>query len=282
MSETPRTDTEPTQEPTRTDPGTDEIDDVNDVNDTDGSTESGGNDTKGREAEIDPGAGARGALYSLLARAFEHPDERLYEAFATGTLAATVAELCERSGLDLGVESEEIVPEDLVTDDGDRATLDARYNDLFEIGYAEYTDRTDGSLDTTAPPVPLSESTYREDVSWNDVNLDLARAYDYFDLEIGAEDRKHHDALGLELEFAGYLARREAVVDPGAGRARLDFLDRHLRVLAKGIRDRLAEEPGTDVYGPLAVLLEDLVAADRADLAARFEGGDRSGEEGAT
>jgi len=93
----------------------------------------------------------------------------------------------------------------LATDD-DYETLAARYNDLFELGYSEYTDRTDGSLDSSGPPVPLYESKYRPDQSWNDVNLDLARAYDHYGLEIDQDRRDNHDALRYELEFAGYLA----------------------------------------------------------------------------
>lgn len=231
--------------------------------------ESGANrregDTSGTPiGDIDPDAGARGAVYALLARAFAHPDERFYDALSDGSAAGQLEALLEETRLDVDATA-------LTTDD-DYETLCARYNDLFVVGHTEYEDRTDGSMNATGPPVPLYESEYRTDVSWTDVNLDLARAYDFYDVEVDSSDRDHHDHLRLQLEFAGYLARREALVDDGADAARLDFLDRHLRVVVEGVVERLAEEPGIGAYGDAAALLDAFTAADRADLVARLEG----------
>lgn len=213
-------------------------------------------------ASVDPAA--RGGLYSLFATAFAPPDEAFHAALADGEFEATVETLLDRTNLD--VEPRSISVED------DPDLLSARYHDLFVIGYAEYEDRTDGSLSTSEPPVPLYESAYRTDISWGDVNLDLARAYDYYDLEVDTDNRDHHDSLRLELEFAAYLARREAAVDASAAAARLDFLDRHLRVFVESIRDRLAAEPGTGAYAAIVEQLDAFSAADRADLVERLEG----------
>ncbi len=232
--------------------------------------------------EPDPDAAARGTAYALLARAFSHPDEGFHEALRAGEVAEQFASLLDRTPLDVDVP--------LPRTDDDYETLCARYNDLFVVGHAEYEDRTDGSLNATGPPVPLYESEYRPDVSWNDVNLDLARAYDYYDLTVDTDDREHHDHLRLQLEFAGYLARRAAVEeegetsdasrsssehrsDGGADAARLDFLDRHLRHVAEGVAEKVAEEPGTGAYGEFAALLDAVTAADRAELVERLEGG---------
>jgi DMSO reductase family type II enzyme chaperone len=217
--------------------------------------------------DVDTEAAARGTVYVALARAFQHPDEAFHEAAASGRLRAELSRCLDLTGLDVAAPG-------LTTDD-DYETLAARYNDLFELGYSEYVDRTDGTLASEGPPVPLYESSYRPDQSWNDVNLDLARAYDHYGLEIATDDRDNHDALRYELEFAGYLARREAAVDGdgGAAAARLDFHDRHLGHAAAGIADRLDDEPGTGVYGELGDLLESFVRADRNDLATRLEGG---------
>ncbi|MDS0282075.1 molecular chaperone TorD family protein [Haloarcula onubensis] len=211
--------------------------------------------------DLDRDAGTRGVLYRTLATAVRYPEERFHAAAADGRLDSEVRDCVARTTLDIDVP-------DLTTDD-DYETLAARYNDIFELGYSEYTDRTDGSLEASGPPVPLYESKYRPDASWNDVNLDLARAYRFYGLEIDGEERDNHDALAYELEFAGYLARREATVGSGAAAARLDFQDRHLGHLAAGVADRLADEPGTGIYGPLGRFLEGLVRADRADLATR-------------
>jgi DMSO reductase family type II enzyme chaperone len=214
--------------------------------------------------DLDRDAAARGTVYRTLAAAFRYPDEEFHAAAADGSLARDLRICIEQTPLSVTVPA-------LTTGD-DYETLAARYNDLFELGYGEYTDRTDGSLDTSGPPVPLYESKYRPDQSWNDVNLDLARAYRHYGLEIDQDRRDNHDALRYELEFAGYLARREAAVGEDAALARLDFHDRHLGHAAAGIADRLADEPGTDVYGPLGDLLEAFVRADRNDLAERLEG----------
>ncbi|WP_415381245.1 molecular chaperone TorD family protein [Halosimplex sp. TS25] len=214
--------------------------------------------------DADRDAAARGALYALVARAATEPDEELYEALDSGGLDRECRRLLDRTALD-------VAPPDL-TVDGSRADVCARFNDLFVIGHTTVEDRTDGTIDAEGPTVSLYESSYRPEASWNDVNLDLARAYDYFGVEVDTERRENHDHLRLELEFAGFLCRREAAVDPDAARARLDFLDRHLAVLAEGVAEALADEPATGYYGELADFCRRLVAADTDDLADRLEG----------
>lgn len=194
---------------------------------------------------IDPEAGARAALYGLCVDLFDEPGDELAGAIADGELHGAIETLRTRSGLAIEVPAFE-------TDD-DPETLRARYNALFEVGNPE-------------PPVSPYESTYREEVSWNDVNLDLARAYDYFGLDVDRERREHHDHLRLLLEFAAFLARLEAVGEESGRRARATFLERHLRVLVDGLCEAIDEEPGTGVYGDAIALLDRLVAADRADM----------------
>jgi DMSO reductase family type II enzyme chaperone len=234
--------------------------------DTEGNDDGPTADDPEWTESLDVDAAARGGLYGLLARAFGDPNETLHRAFRTGEFRREVERLLDRTSIDPPVPAFE------TGDDHD--TLCARYNDLFVLTYSEVADPTDGSVDSTGPTVPLYESDYRTEVSWNDVNLDLARAYDYFGLSVDTENRENHDHLRLELEFAGYLCRREAAVDASAGQARLDFLDRHLSVLAGGVRGRLGEEPGTDVYADLVTFLDDFVDAETADLAARREEGE--------
>jgi DMSO reductase family type II enzyme chaperone len=216
-------------------------------------------------ATVDADAGARGALYALVARMFTEPDDDLYEALASGAVTEEFETLLDRTSLD-------VAPPDTTVED-DHETLSARYNDLFVVGYSEVLDRTDGTVENHAPPVSLYESAYRPEVSWNDVNLDLARAYEYFGVQVDEERRRNHDHLRLQLEFAGYLCRREAAVDPDVAAARLDFHDRHLRVVTEGVADALADETGTGLYGELAAFLDRFTAADVADLDARRTGG---------
>lgn len=213
---------------------------------------------------IDSNAAARGAVYGLLARAFDHPDDALFGAIESGAFPERLTALLGRTGLSVD-------PDDPTTDD-DYDMICARYNDMFVLGYSEYEDKTDGTISTTEPPVPLYESAYRRNASWTDVNLDLARAYDYYGLEPDSGNREHHDHLRLQLEFAGYLARREAAFDgDAAARARLDLLDRHLRVVVEGVAERMQDEPATGVYGPLVSTLDAFTEADRRDLFRRLE-----------
>jgi DMSO reductase family type II enzyme chaperone len=215
---------------------------------------------------VDPDAGARGALYALVARAFTEPDDHLFEALASGAVTEEFEILLDRTALG-------VAPPDATVDD-DHETVSARFNDLFVVGYSEVIDRTDGTVDNHGPPVSLYESAYRPEVSWNDVNLDLARAYEYFGVQIDGAQRRNHDHLRLQLEFMGYLCRREAAVDSDVAAARLDFHDRHLRVVTEGVVDALAGESGTGIYGELADFLDRFTAADVADLAARRSGGE--------
>jgi DMSO reductase family type II enzyme chaperone len=211
--------------------------------------------------DIDIEPGARGAVYALLARLFTEADEELYDALAGGEVTDECEQLLGRTGL-------EVEPPDLTVRE-DRETLAARYNDLFVVGYSEVVDKTDGTVHNEGPPVSLYESDYRPNVSWNDVNLDLARAYEYFGCQVDQDVRRNHDHLRLELEFIGYLCRREAAVDEDVAAARLDFHDRHLRVFAEGVTDALESETGTGLYGRLGDFLDQFSAADVEDLAAR-------------
>jgi DMSO reductase family type II enzyme chaperone len=232
--------------------------------------------TPGRERldhdRVDTVAAARGGVYALVATLFDEPDGTTYAQLAAGDADATCRALVDAT--DLAVD-----PPDLTVDEP-HDLLCARFNDLFTVGYAEYTDRTDGSLEADGPPVSLYESAYRPEASWNDVNLDLARAYDYFGLEVEQSARDNHDFLPYLLEFAGYLARHEATGSTAAARARLDFHDRHLHVLADGLAERMAEQSETSIYGELADFLRRFVAADQAALAARFEASGADESEG--
>ena len=207
----------------------------------------------------DRDAAARSALYALLARAFDNPDRELHAAATNGDLTGEVDAYLERSSL-----SVERPP---LETGRDYEGLCGAYNRLFTLGHAEYTDRTDGSLDSEGPPAPLYESKYR-DTDWNTINVDLARAYEHYDLSVSGDERDHHDNLRLELEFVAYLARREAAGEADAARARRDFLDRHLVPFATALERRL-EDLEAAFYVALARLLERTVTSDRRDLRER-------------
>lgn len=212
--------------------------------------------------EYDRDAAARSCLYSLLARAFDNPDSAFHGAAADGQLASEIETYLDRSSLSVAVPP--------VGTDLSHEELSGTYNGLFTLGHSEYTDRTDGSVENEGPPVPLYESKYRN-ADWNDVNVDLARAYEHFGVSVNTDCRDHHDNLRLELEFAAYLARRAASGEADAHRARRDFLTRHLDPFADGLASRI-EQVHDGFYADLAGLLEDVVSADLADLQVRYDG----------
>jgi DMSO reductase family type II enzyme chaperone len=210
---------------------------------------------------VAPEPSARGAIYALCSRIFTDPDDELYALLADGTVTEECRELLEHTTLS-------VEPPNLTVSE-DHETLSARFNDLFVIGYSEVVDKTDGTMNNQGPPVSLYESDYRTEVSWNEINVDLARAYEFFGCEVDSEIRRNHDHLKLELEFMSYLCRREAAVDPGVAAARIDFHDRHLRVFADGLAAAVADEAGTGLFGRAADFLDRFTKADIEELATR-------------
>lgn len=199
----------------------------------------------------DSAATARGTVYGTLASLFEEPDETTYEALENGTMASDFDRLVEHSGLDVAVPA-------LVTSD-DYELLCARFNDIFAVGYPD-------------PPVALYESEYASESQWDEINLDLARAYDYFGVEVDESRREHHDHLQLELEFAGYLSRLAAMEDDDAvRRARRDFLDRHLASFSEAVESAMDDEVETGIYDDLVRFTTAFVTADLADLHDRLD-----------
>jgi DMSO reductase family type II enzyme chaperone len=200
---------------------------------------------------VDTEAAARGTVYGTLAGLFEEPDETIFEALDDGSMGADLALLVEHSGLSVDVPT-------LVTRD-DYELLCARFNDIFEIGNPE-------------PPVALYESEYSGEETWDDINLDLARAYDYFGVSVDESNREHHDHLQLELEFVGYLARLAATTDDDSVRmARRDFLDRHLEPFVQNMGMAIEDEVETGIYDGLVSFAVSFVAADLADLESQLD-----------
>lgn len=210
---------------------------------------------------VDPEPSARGALYSLCSQLFADPDDDLYRLLADGSITEECRALLDQTTLS-------VAPPDFTVDD-DHETVSARFNDIFVVGYSEVVDKTDGTMNNQGPPVSLYESAYRSEISWNQANLDLARAYEYFGCEVNQDVRRNHDHLKLELEFMSYLCRREAAVNPGIAAARVDFHDRHLRVFVDGLATALEAETGTGVFGRAADFLNRLSKADIEELATR-------------
>mgnify|MGYP000689253462 CR=1 FL=1 len=190
-----------------------------------------------------------GTIYGTLARLYEEPSEELFAALDSGSLFADLRRLTQKTDLEVTVPSVE-------TDD-EYTLLCARFNDLFVVGYPD-------------PVIPRYESEHVE-TEWEQVNLDLTRVYDYFDVEIDQEEREHHDYLVIELEFAGYLSRLAATGDPAAKRARADFIERHLLPFVEGLEASIAGEQNTGIYRDIVDFTADFVRADLGHLRQELE-----------
>ena len=187
---------------------------------------------------------ARGTVYGSLARLFEEPSEQLFEALNTGVLFEELDELIAQADLDVPVPS--------VRTEDDYELLCARFNDIFVVGYPD-------------PVIPRYESEHVEK-PWNQVNLDLTRLYDYFDVAVDQEEREHHDYIVIELEFAGYLARLAATGETDAKRARADFLEKHLLPFVESIESGIQPEHETGIYTDVVEFATAFVRADLEQL----------------
>ncbi|MFB6114194.1 MAG: molecular chaperone TorD family protein [Halodesulfurarchaeum sp.] len=203
-------------------------------------------DTTDADLPVDGEDVARGTLYEVLATLFDEPEAWLYEAMVDGSFRVDLEHLTDRSGLDVDVPAFDPVD--------DHELLCARFNDLFAVGYPQ-------------PAVPLYESDHVEDPDWHDVNLDLARAYDYFGVEIDSDHRDHHDHLVIELEFAGYLSRLAATSgSDDAERARRDFLSRHLLPFLESVTTAVEDEVETGIYDDVTAFALAVAETDYATL----------------
>mgnify|MGYP006280651511 CR=1 FL=1 len=187
---------------------------------------------------------ARGTIYGVLARLFEEPSEDLHETLETGALFEDLDRLMETAGLDGEVPA--------VATEDDYELLCARFNDLFAVGYPD-------------PAIPRYESEHVEK-TWDQVNLDLTRLYQYFDVAVDQDEREHHDSLVLELEFAGYLARLAATGEDDARRARADFLDRHLLPFLESVDAAIDAEHEVGIYDDVTTFARSFLEADRDSL----------------
>lgn len=192
---------------------------------------------------------ATGTIYGTLARLYEEPSEELYGALDSGSLFTELRRLTQKTDLKVTVPAVE-------TND-EFTLLCARFNDLFVVGYPD-------------PVVPRYESDH-VDTDWEQINLDLTRLYDYFDVEINQDQREHHDFLVIELEFAGYLSRLAASGDPAAKRARADFIERHLLPFVEGVEASIADEKNTGIYRDVVDLTADFVRGDLEQLRRKLE-----------
>jgi DMSO reductase family type II enzyme chaperone len=173
-------------------------------------------------------AGARSALYGLLAGAFAYPDDAFCESLASGAWHDSLGSAADCLPYS---SPPSIFPLSLA------AEVQEAYVTLFDVG-------------TGKPFCPLYEGSHRH----GRVKLmeELVRFYEHFGLQSLSGD--HPDHICAELEFMHYLAFKEAASlshgeeQPGLQAAQSDFLARHLTRWLPRVRARIESREGVPEF----------------------------------
>lgn len=175
-----------------------------------------------RQQPLKPGvteAVQRGLAYEFLARAFAYPDANAIESIRdTAGLVVTL----DKGGL--------LEPVARTFIEEPRAKLESEYIDLFTLA--------------TSPDCPSYESAYvcTDMGQQTTIMADVAGFYRAFGLEIGQGQRP--DDISLELEFMGFLCRKEAYALEHMGKPRVLQARRTQRVFVSEHLGQWAETLG--------------------------------------
>ncbi len=158
---------------------------------------------------------ARSAVYHVLGRLFNVPDQDSRDAAVAGEWADRLVEAAALLAypFDFGSAS--------IPDTVDAGAFQTEYLRLFEVGPG-----TDG------PGAPLYGGVYKTGDRMRQLE-EVVRFYEYFGLTTSPEDPRPADHLATELEFMQYLAFKEAAsasprLQASYRRAQGDFLERQL------------------------------------------------------
>ena len=196
-------------------------------------------------------------LYSLLHKCFgREPDRKQLELLA-----------CEQTGESfalLGGEVLEKVPAFLA-----ELREDLKDPDFPEQVKREYRTLFIGPEEMPAPPW---ESVYmgEEAALFQEVTLEVRKAYRAFGMQAEAYQRVPDDSLALELAFMSGLAERALNAFRGEDRAEaerclngsLDFLKKHLLLWIPKFLERMAGSPTDCLYPQLSLILDSFLKKD--------------------
>lgn len=175
---------------------------------------------------------AIGATYAVLSKAFDYPDDEVWNQLEGRALGSLVGDLGDddADGLDGGY----VFP---VRSQDDRTGI---YLSLFELG-----------------KTPLYEGSFRPQDGRDGIQEDLLRFYHFFAVHLGDQKKDFPDHIVTELEFMMHLVGLEAAAmreghDPTPFRlAQRDFLDRHVLIWTAELKKRQFGADG-GVYSTLA------------------------------
>jgi DMSO reductase family type II enzyme chaperone len=216
--------------------------------------EAGTEHLTGLSSEGELLAAARSGAYRLFAEAMAYPDDEFVEWLKSGDLAEALHSHLE--AIDPTLCGSEARWQALSTA-GTNEEIAVEYTRLFETG-------------AKGPPCALYGGLYGG--ARMKVMEEAVRFYNHFGLTLSGAPRELPDHLATQLEFAHYLAYREAETlsageDAGPyRRAQRDFLDRHLGSWIPKLCDRVRKEAAAPFFIETLESLSELLTWDVARL----------------
>lgn len=203
---------------------------------------------------------AKAALYSLLAKALNYPDDRLAEAIAKGEFAEALANSLEACGQNsIGSDVRQFGREM-------RRTPIKRESLLLELE-KDYTWMFFASKPRLAY---LFESVYREGKLLQESTFEIAGLYRDAGLVLNEDFRLPPDHIAVELEFLSFLFFKELEGDKKQDKEMVAYarelqaavVDRHLRLFARNVAERVTQNAKTPFYKTVALVLGTLFSQD--------------------
>jgi TorA maturation chaperone TorD len=203
---------------------------------------------------------AKATLYSLLAKALNYPDDQLADTIANGEFAAALAGALEALGHDPAGRDVRQFGKNI------RRKPNSRKKLLLELE-KDYTWMFFASKPRVAY---LFESVYREGKLLQDSTFDMAGLYRDAGLVLNEDFRLPPDHIAVELEFLSFLffkelegSRKEKKETVAYARElQAAVMDRHLRLFARSLAERVTPEAKTSFYKTIARVLGMLFSQD--------------------
>ncbi len=203
---------------------------------------------------------AKAGLHSLLAQAFNYPDDELVKALGNGAFVDALQGWLEALGhTDLGDLLEPCRKEYLARTAKKRAAI------LLELE-RDYTRLFFASKPRLAY---LFESVYREGKLMQDSTFQIARLYADAGLKLTEDFRLPPDHMAVELEFISFLVFKEIEGVKKDDNQQVEYaqelqgmvINEHLRAFAQNLGERVAEHARTTFYRTVALILKQCYSA---------------------
>ncbi|HHW40080.1 MAG TPA: molecular chaperone TorD family protein [Syntrophomonadaceae bacterium] len=193
---------------------------------------------------------ARTALYSLLAKATDYPDEALFESLVRGEFTSQL----RKAG------SKVLRGECL---DRELEAIEMSYTDKGNLLLELQKDYTRMCFASKPRLVPLFESVYKEGKLFQESTFEIAMLYDQAGLKLAQDFKLPPDHITLELEFMAYLCFQEGKAvgscngenEKIATYLQREVLEKHVGQFGISFAERLEKHARHPFYRSMACLL---------------------------